>query len=626
MQVTSGFHFTGNFIKVLRYQTKLKGGVRNRFSTRYGKGMGITMNTKWNLDVIYEGIDTAKYKADFAAFNDSIKELEDYLSKCDNEPDAQKAYRIIELMDRQTSLYVKMAFYVELRESVNTEDGELMAEESRLMRAYSEGTATNTKAMKILGSMGDTAFLIAQNPKLTPYEFILKDCKNKMKYLLADDVEAIAAAMDNFGGNAWGNLQSYLTSTVKADYDGRQITLSEVRNLAYDKDADVRKRAYETELAAYKKIEDSVAFALNNIKGQVSLLCKKRGYKSGLDQALDASRMERKTLDALMDTVKDYMPVFRKYLRKKASLLGYSGGLPWYELFAPIGKLDKKYTVEEARDYLVNTFKDFTPEMSNMMAKAFDDEWIDFFPANGKTGGAFCSGIASIKQSRILTNFDGTFSAIDTLAHELGHAFHDEQIFNEPVILQDYPMPVAETASTFNEVFLCTHALEMATDPEEKKALLESNLMETCQCVCDIYSRYLFETAVFNNCEDKFMMADELNEIMLDCQKKSYGDGLDMDYLNPGMWICKSHYYSSGLSFYNFPYAFGNLFAEGLYALYKEEGGERFVPKYKEMLRLSTVSTIEEDGLRMGIDLTDKSFWKKSLDEIADKIEEYCKL
>lgn len=433
------------------------------------------------------------------------------------------------------------------------------------------------------------------------------------------------SAMNMTGGGAWGDLQSYLTSTVKVDYDGRQVTLSEIRNLAYSSDSKVRRAAYDAELKCYEKIADSVAFSLNNIKNQVTMLSAKKGYESPLAMTLENSRMSRQTLDSMMEAVEEYLPVFRKYLRKKGELLGCKNGLPWYELFAPLGKSDKKYSLEEAKDYLTTCFNEFTPDMADMMKEAFDNEWIDFYPRNGKQGGAFCASLTGYKQSRILTNYDGSFGAIDTLAHELGHAFHNRTMEGQRILNSDYPMPVAETASTFNEVHLGHYALSKASNDEEKLALLENDLKEKAQCVVDIYSRYLFETAVFEQSQEKFLMTPDLNEIMLDCQKKAYGDGLDPEYMHPYMWVCKSHYYSSGISFYNFPYTFGNLFAQGLYNLYCEQG-DAFVARYKEMLRLTPVHTIEEDGAMLGIDLTKKDFWEASLKSIAEEIEEFCRL
>ena len=430
--------------------------------------------------------------------------------------------------------------------------------------------------------------------------------------------------MDMTGGSAWGQLQSFLTSVVRVEYEGKTVTLSEIRNLAYDGDAAVRKAAYEAEIACYEKIQDAIAFSLNNIKNQVTMVSEKRGYESPLAMTLKQSRMTKETLDAMLGAIREYLPVFRKYLRKKAEMLGHENGLPWYELFAPFGRSEKKFSVEEARDYLVTCFEKFSPDCAELMQEAFDNEWIDFFPRKGKRGGAFCAGVLGTSQSRILTNFDGNFGAVSTLAHELGHAYHNRQTEENRVLNQDYSMPVAETASTFNETHLGHFTLASAT-PEEKLSLLENDLMEKTQCIVDIYSRYLFETAVFEQSQTKFLMAEDLKALMLQAQKEAYGDGLDEHVMHPYMWACKGHYYSSGLSFYNFPYAFGNLFAVGLYNMFLEEGAS-FVPKYKAMLKATPTCTIEEAGAMVGVNLSDKKFWEGSLKLIAKDIEEFCAL
>ena len=434
----------------------------------------------------------------------------------------------------------------------------------------------------------------------------------------------MVSSMNLTGGLAWAKLFDYLTSTVKVDYDGKEVTLPEIRNMAYSPDQAVRKAAYEAEIESYGKIQDSLAFSLNNIKKQVAMLCEKRGYESPLAMTLAQAKMNRETLDAMMTAIKEYLPVFRKYLRKKAEMLGYNNGLPWYELFAPMGKADKTYTLEEARDYLVMTFSSFAPDMADMMKEAFENEWIDFYPHKGKVGGAFCAGVPFLKQSRILTNYDGHFGSIGTLAHELGHAFHNRQLESERPLNQDYPMPVAETASTFNEVHLAKAALKTA-EGEERLNLLENSLLENTQCIVDIYSRYLFETAVFEESKDRFLMAEDCKKLMLNAQKEAYGDGLDENCMHPYMWACKGHYYSAGLSFYNFPYAFGNLFATGLYSRFLKEG-EEFAAKYKAMLAATPCCRIEDAGLMMGIDLSSVDFWRESLAQIAEVVEEFCKM
>lgn len=580
------------------------------------------MTTEWSLDVLYKGLDDPAYEEDIKIAAKKIEGLKTLVKKASGMQQREMAEQILTEMEQFIEVVYRLMDYVLLSQSVDTENGALMAQVNRLNQLLASYTPVESAARKCLAEIENVEQLAGESEVVKDYIFFLNENKKSAKHLLADEVEEMAAAMDITGGSAWGNLFSYLTSTVKVDYEGKTVTLSEVRNMAYSPDGKVRKAAYEAELASYEKIADSLAFALNNIKSQVRMMSEKRGYESPLAMTLEQSRMSRATLDAMMAAIEEYLPVFRKYLRKKAELLGYQNGLPWYELFAPLGKADKTYTIEEAKNYLIECFRTFTPDMAEMMKEAFENSWIDFYPKKGKEGGAFCQGLLGKKQSRILTNYDGYFGSIGTLAHELGHAYHNRQLEGERSLNQEYPMPVAETASTFNETHLGRYALKRAKG-EERLNLLENDLREQTQCIVDIYSRYLFETAVFEQGQEKFLMAEDCKALMIEAQKKAYGDGLDSEYLHPYMWACKSHYYSSGLSFYNFPYAFGNLFALGLYDKFLQEG-EAFVPGYKAMLAATPCCTIEEAGKMAGIDLTSVDFWKKSLAMIAENVEEFC--
>lgn len=582
------------------------------------------MRTEWSLEEIYKGFEDPAYEADIQAVKEAVEETADLIRALENAGEREKTKKLLQQQEKVTELLNRLLQYVSLRQSVDTQNGEIMAQLNRLQKIAAEYTPLETAIWKQLARIERLDELVKESKWIREYSFLLKENKKKAKYMLSDEVEEMISSMDMTGGSAWGQLRNYLTSTVKVDDGGKEITLSEVRNLANSPDKEVRRKAYEAELEAYTHIQDSVAFSLNNIKNQVTMLTKRRGYSSVLEMTLQQSGMKRETLDAMLEAIREALPVFRKYLRKKAGMLGYEKGLPWYELFAPLGKADRRFTVEEAADYLVKCFDEFSPEMSGMMKRAFDEGWIDFYPRKGKEGGAFCSGVAHLKQSRILTNFDGYFSSIGTLAHELGHAFHNMQVEGERVLNREYSMPVAETASTFNEVHLAEYAMGKASG-EEKLNLMENDLKEHTQVILDIYSRYLFETAVFEESQHKFLMARDLNELMLTAQKEAYGEGLDENWLNSGMWICKPHYYSTGLSFYNFPYAFGNLFALGLYGIFKKEG-EEFVGKYKEMLRRTPTCRAEEAGTMMGVDLTDPAFWRTGLKEIENRVEEFCRL
>lgn len=583
------------------------------------------MYDKWSLDVLYTGFEDPKFQEEFNQLDGFVAKFK-ALSETLTEKDAQTAVKeALTLTEEYQRVLYRQANYCSLRQSVNTNDGESVSYLGRILQKNNDITPYATTIEKFLSSLPNLDEVIGDDEMLNDYSYYLHEMQKSAKYLLSEDVETAIGLMNMSGGNAWSDLQSYLTSSVKVDYKGETTTLSAIRNMAYDADPEVRKAAYEAELAAYDKIKDAIAFSLNSIKMQDLSECKLRGHASPLDKVLFNSKMQRATLDALLEAMKEYMPSFQSYLRAKAEALGHKNGLPWYDLFAPMGKSDKKYTAEEAKAYLMNIFEKENPRLAEIVDRAFEENWIDFFPREGKVGGAFCAGIESEKEFRVLTNFDGSMSDIVTLAHELGHGYHNFMIFDNRPLNTDYSMPVAETASTFNENIVVNYAVKNASSDEEKLALLEGQLSDVTQIICDIYSRFLFESKVVNNRNEKFMFADELASIMLEAQKEAYGDGLDHDVLHPYMWVCKGHYYSAGLGFYNFPYAFGGLFARGLYAKFQQEG-PAFLEKYNYMLKETPVRSVEDVAKICDIDLTSKEFWLMSLHSYDEVIAQYKEL
>ena len=580
------------------------------------------MNEVWNLDRIYKGFDDPAYAADFAAMGQLVKDFEALAAELPGLEPVEGLRRGIALKEKLADLGVLFG-YANLRSATNAKDPEPGSWLGRVM-ALRSGTAAPSAAFNAwVVSLPNLMELVRGDDFLKDYEFYFSGMADSARYLMSAEAEAVEAKIGMSGGSAWGKLQSYLTSTVPVHYRGTVTNLSSIRNLAYDPDPQVRKDAYEAELACYESIKEPVAHALNAIKLEAISDCQLRGYASPLDRTLHHSDMKRETLEAMLSAMDEYSPVFWKYLKTKAKVLGHENGLPWYDLFAPMGASSTTFTTEDAKEYLLKQFSTFDQELTDMVATAFDDAWIDFYPRDGKRGGAFCSNVRSIGESRILTNYDGMFTDVVTLAHELGHAFHNQCVRDHRPLNQGYSMPVAETASTFNECVVMNAAIKSAADKEEKIALIESQLQDATQIICDIYSRYRFETMVFENRETKFMNADTLCDFMLTAQKQSYGDGLDHNCLHPFMWVCKSHYY--GPTFYNFPYAFGGLFARGLYAQYEKEGAA-FVPKYKKLLHTTPVATVEDTAKVAGLDLTDKDFWRGALQTIADQIELFCQI
>ena len=572
---------------------------------------------EWTLEDLYPSFESQEFKQDVEAY----KALKGKFESLTLEDSIEGITQVVTLLEESTVLTGRLYNYIHLTLATDTTHEIATQVEVQLAGVSADLQATYAKVSKFLGTIQTD---ITTDPFLAEYRYYFEEAKKDATHLLSDELEEVLAKMSISGGKAWSQLFDFMWSSAQGEYKGEVVTLSEIRGKAYDSDAEVRKSAYEAELKMYDAIKEPIAFSLNHIKKEVLTTSQLRGYESPLAHTLEASRMSRETLDALLEAIREYLPNFRKYLRHKAALLGHENGLPFYDLFAPVGNSSRTFTVEESKDYLIENFKTFSADLAEMTEEFFDKHYIDFYPRKGKVGGAFCANLPMIKQSRVLTNFTGSLSDVVTLAHELGHAYHGLHIENHRPLNQDYSMPVAETASTFNENIIMNTAIKEASD-EEKIALIESQLQDTTQIIVDIYSRYLFESAVFENREQSFMFSKDLEEMMLSAQKEAYGDGLDQSYLHPYMWACKPHYYSTGLSFYNFPYAFGGLFSKGLYAIYQEQP-EGFVEKYQELLRATTVSSVEDTAKVLGVDVSTPEFWKKALAEVADSIEAFIAL
>ena len=572
---------------------------------------------EWTLEDLYSSFESQEFKQDVEAY----KALKGKFESLTLEDSIEGITQVVKLLEESTVLTGRLYNYIHLTLATDTTHETATQVEVQLAGVSADLQATYAKVSKFLGTIQTD---ITTDPFLAEYRYYFEEAKKDATHLLSDELEEVLAKMSISGGKAWSQLFDFMWSSAQGEYKGEVVTLSEIRGKAYDSDAEVRKSAYEAELKMYDAIKEPIAFSLNHIKKEVLTTSQLRGFESPLAHTLEASRMSRETLDALLEAIREYLPNFRKYLRHKAALLGHENGLPFYDLFAPVGNSSRTFTVEESKDYLIENFKTFSDDLAEMTEEFFDKHYIDFYPRKGKVGGAFCANLPMIKQSRVLTNFTGSLSDVVTLAHELGHAYHGLHIENHRPLNQDYSMPVAETASTFNENIIMNTAIKEASD-EEKIALIESQLQDTTQIIVDIYSRYLFESAVFENREQSFMFSKDLEEMMLSAQKEAYGDGLDQSYLHPYMWACKPHYYSTGLSFYNFPYAFGGLFSKGLYAIYQEQP-EGFVEKYQELLRATTVSSVEDTAKVLGVDVSTPEFWKKALAEVAESIEAFIAL
>jgi len=582
----------------------------------------------WSLDEIYPGFDSPEFQRDLEGFGKELARvkawaIENFASRDNAMGKIEEYLRMVLAMEK----YHKLMSFSSLSVSTNQENAAAVKNLDVVQQMMTEMSLPKTLFEKYVSETECLDEFIGKSELIKEHAFILKEIKAEAKHRLSEKEEELIAKLANTGSTAWGKMKEQLASTmtVKLNIDGdeKELSLSMVRNLARNERREVREEAYKAEIAGYKQIDKAVAGALNSIKGEVITTAKLRGYDSPLDMTVKKSRMDMVTLEAMLSAMKDYLPVFHKYFKKKAEILGYTNGLPWHGIIAPVGSVSMKFTIEEAADFIVENFSDFNPEMGKFARMAFDKRWIDVFPRKGKRGGAFCAGVPELRESRMLCNFDGSFDQMLTLAHELGHAWHGFCMKKVSRMNARYPMPLAETASTFCETLVARAALKKAT-PEEAFVIRENDICGSAQVIVDIYSRFLFEDELFRRRVNGSLSVDELNELMLESQKQAYGDGLDHNVLNSGMWINKTHYYSAGRNYYNFPYAYGLLFALGLYARYIKEG-DAFLPKYNALLAETGMNDLAGVGRMMDINVRDKAFWEESLKVIEGEVEEFLR-
>lgn len=628
----------------------------------------------WDLGSIYPDINSEKYKSDLAKLTEGIKTLKALNDQAEN-PDQKNHLNIqnwiadfFKADDILGPLANTLAAYSYSIYSVDTTSKSLLDNLNQVESLTDQyEIQLNRFSHTVSKNRGILSEFYANFPQYRKYEFSINEMLEDDIHTLSPELEGIIAKLQQTGGRAWDRLHEQLISNLKDPETGKLF--NELRNDAYSPDARLRKESWQKEIALLKQNEIAFAASLNNLKGETLSLLEERSWNCAIDRALSSSRMKKETLDALIAAIEESLPQWRKYLKAKAEYLKNHNatastncvkekGLAFYDLFAPLdgntssdgntntagqtetgcntntsdstnnraaseeSLLSKNWTFEEARDYIVKEFTSFSPVMGDFAKNAFDKNWIDARVHPGKVGGAYCQDFYVQKESRVLSNFTGAFSDIITLAHELGHAFHFFCIKDKDYRNANYPMTLAETASTFAETIVKQDILKTASK-EDRIKILELDLQDTCQVLVDILCRFYFERSVFEERQNGELTSEDFCRLMADAQERSYGDGLSAER-HEYMWAVKSHYYSVDLDFYNFPYAFGQLFAAGLYSRYKKEG-KAFVDIYCNLLSDTGSMSCEDLCFKAGFDITKKDFWKSGIDFYINEIQQFCK-
>ena len=583
---------------------------------------------RWDMSVVYPGLDSPEFERDLRSFVRALDELEGLFDEAQIDrtqsplnPDLAAGIleRILPPYNALNDHAWTLGAYVYAFVSVDSRDEYAQARLSELERHTVRLSKLHTRLTAWAGSQEVDA-LLERSEQARQHAYWLQRARVVAEHMMSPAEESLAAEMRLTGSAAWvklhGNLTSQIQVTVVLRGEQQTLTMSMLRNLAYDSDREVRRAAYEAELQAWAQHATPIASALNAIVGETNLLMRKRGWDSALHASLFHNAIDEPTLHAMLEAAYEAFPDFRRYLHAKARLLGVER-CAWYDLFAPVGRERRSWSYDEAAQFIIEQFATYSQKLSDFARRAFEERWIDAPPQPGKRDGAFCMRLRR-DESRILTNYKPVFNGMGTLAHELGHAYHNLCLAPRTYLQRQTPATLAETASIFCNTLIDQAALRDA-DREEQIAILEASLQGVCQVVVDITSRYLFEKAVYERRTERELSARELCEIMHDAQIQTYGDGLDENALHPYMWAAKPHYY--GGLFYNYPYMFGLLFGLGLYARYLDDP-DGFRARYDDLLSRTGMADAPTLAAEFGFDLRTPAFWRGAFDTVRQNIDQ----
>lgn len=487
-----------------------------------------------------------------------------------------------------------------------------------------------TEALRSLKEVTDADFeSFVSREQLFPIKYNLTRFRERAKKTMTPELENLATDMSLNGISAWGRLYNTLSGKLEFEMkfpDGKKemVPMAKRRSLTEDVDRRVREAAFRGGNEAWAKFEDVTAAALNNIAGSRLMLNKRRGIDHFLDVALFQARITKKTLDAMFEAVAQAGPFIQEIAATKAKAIGREK-MAYFDIDAPLPLKDfRRYPWEECLNIIERSFRRGFPELADYFKTAIEKRWIESEVKSGKRPGAFCTGSPYIDQSRVFMTYNGSLGDVQTLAHEIGHAFHSNTMAGARLFSRSYPMTLAESASTFGEMLLTDGLLDDPETPLETKGnVLNIILSHAMAFLLDIPVRFEFEKNFHEEREKGEVSVSRLKELMVLAQKKLFGDILEEGGEDPYFWASKLHFYITSVTFYNYPYTFGFLLSRGLNACFRKEGTP-FLEKYKEFLKYSGSDTAENVVKKtLGYDLEKPDFWYDAIVSLKPVLEQF---
>ncbi len=598
----------------------------------------------WDLDSLLPHPDTDEFKNRLRSFREDLQELAAQSSKLTAiNGQAEHVADWVRFLKEYESLSARakdLSSFIGCHSAADAENKLFQRIEAQLsaLQPLQELIDTNIEfALKEAAEEELSAFIVADS-YLAEIEFYLRDRRRHAEVRLPKEQEMLSADLGVDGIQAWGRLYDRISGELRVRVMERgEIVEKSAGQVQFDSpQRSVRENNFYAANKAWNQIADTCADALNHIAGTRLTLYRRLGIDH-LEVPCRLNRIRRETLDAMWNVVSERKKCLLPYLERKANSLSLDR-LAWYDLTAPYPKraaprpshgngsrssANGELSYDDACRMVIETFGGFSAEFGEFARQALEHRWVEAENRSGKRQGAFCTGFPSQKQSRVFMTYTNSADSMSTLAHELGHAYHSFVLRDQPLFLRQYPMNLAETASTFAEAVLGEQRLRRSDSAAEQTEILDSMLADAVVYLMNIHARLIFEDAFHRERADGELPAARLSELMLNAQQQSYLSALADDGCNPSFWISKLHFYISDWPFYNFPYTFGYLLSLGVYAL-AQEGGEDFPQRYRRLL-IATGCQDTEDAVRstFGYDLSGTDFWNKSLDIIGSRVDRF---
>lgn len=593
--------------------------------------MGFPDNSqRWDLDSIFPGgsksPELTKFRLNLKVKLETAKKLVEGLTAQDRTGWAKFVLDMQNIYDdiRQSSSFIGCV----ISDNVDDEEGHRLDAEIECYSAEWQQMMTRLEDFALKLSDSDWNEFITET-KLDSVRFFLDEMREKAKAKMAPELERLALSLAVDGYHAWNRIYDKMAGDLRVDFEEngqtKKISLGQLAAKLDLPDREIRRISFEKLSEAWQSRAELAAMTLNSLAGFRLSLYKNRGWESPLFESLRNARLKRETLDAMWQVVAKESPKLQKYISAKKKMLKIDKFM-WYDQTAPVGKTSMKFSYKEAGDFIVKHLSKLSPEMGEFSRRALDKRWVEAEDRSGKAAGGFCTGLPLSKESRIFMTFTGTFGGLSTLAHELGHAYHSFVLNDKPSFVSRYPMTLAETASTFNELAVTDAAMEAANDPQEKLMLLDQKIANAYIMMCNIRARFIFDETFYAERKNGFVPRSRLDELMVSAQKTAFAGTIEGEGWHPLFWASKLHFFISGMPFYNFPYTFGLLFANGIYDRALKDG-DSFAGNYRNLLADTGGMVTEEVAKKhLGVDLTKEDFWRDSVNLIMADIDQFVEL